>query len=164
LLQLGSGSVFSKRDPGLSQCRGARGSAQCHGRQHARFFGGNDRLCRWPGARYGVGGPRQAAEPSHPGWCGVVAFYNASSQRDDRGALSAALNSDLPGHYATHAAVVAAYGQLGEKEAARKAAGELLTLRPNVSNTVRKDFEKLWTPEYVERFIEGLRKAGNDCR
>jgi TolB-like protein/Tfp pilus assembly protein PilF/predicted Ser/Thr protein kinase len=98
--------------------------------------------------------------PGHPGWYWFVDFYNAYRQGDDRAALKAALNIQLPGHYATHFAVAAAYGQLGEEESARKAVRELLKLRPNFSKTLRKDFEKWWVPEYVERLVDGLRKAG----
>jgi len=98
--------------------------------------------------------------PSHPGWYWFVDFYNAYIHGDYRGALNAALNIQMPGHYATHAVVAAASAQLGEKETAAKALRELLKLRPKFSLTVRKDFEQWWTPEYVEHLIDGLRKAG----
>ena len=37
-------------------------------------------------------------------------------------------------------------------------------MRPDFAATVRSDFEKWWAPEYVERLIDGLRKAGLDVR
>ena len=58
--------------------------------------------------------------------------------------------------------MAAAYGQLGERDAAGKALRDLLKLRPDFAATVRKDIEKWWEPEYVERLIDGLRKAGLD--
>jgi len=54
----------------------------------------------------------------------------------------------------------ACYGQLGERDAADKALQDLLRVRPNWTATVRKDIEKWWEPEYVERLIDGWRKAG----
>ena len=47
--------------------------------------------------------------------------------------------------------MAAAYGQLGERDAAGKALRDLLKLRPDFAATVRRDFEKWWEPEYVER-------------
>ena len=37
---------------------------------------------------------------------------------------------------------------------------DLLRLRPDFAATVRKDIEKWWEPDYVERLIDGWRKAG----
>ena len=48
----------------------------------------------------------------------------------------------------------------GERDAASKALRDLLKLRPDFAATVRKDIEKWWEPEYVERLIDGWRKAG----
>jgi adenylate cyclase len=59
-----------------------------------------------------------------------------------------------------HAAVAAACGQLGERDAAAKAVRDLLKLRPNFAAKVRTEFEKWWEPTYVESFLDGLRKAG----
>ena len=73
-----------------------------------------------------------------------------------------ALKVNLPGHWFSHAAMAAAYGQLGERDAAGKAVRDLLKLRPDFAATVRSDVEKWWEPEYVERMIDGWRKAGLD--
>ena len=40
----------------------------------------------------------------------------------------------------------------------------MLKLRPNFATTVRSDLEKWWELEYVERLIDGLRKAGLESR
>src|SRR4029077_14344216 len=60
----------------------------------------------------------------------------------------------------SHAALAAARGQLEERDAAGKALRDLLRLRPDFAATVRSDIEKWWEPEYVERMIDGWRKAG----
>ena len=98
--------------------------------------------------------------PHHPGWYWYADFYNSYRQGDYRGALSFVLKANLPGHWGTQAAMAAAYGQLGERDAADKALRNLLKLRPDFADTVRKDVEKWWEPEYGKHFIEGLRKAG----
>ncbi len=98
--------------------------------------------------------------PNHPGWYWYADFYNAYRQGDDRGALGFAQKADLPGHWGMHAALAAACGQLGEREAAGKAVRDLLKLRPDFPTTARKDIEKWWEPAYVERLIDGWRKAG----
>ncbi len=98
--------------------------------------------------------------PNHPGWYWYADFYNSFRQSDYRGALSAVLQVNHPGQWASHALLAATYGQLGEHDAAVKAVRALLKLRPNFAATVRKDIEKWWEPEPLERLIDGLRKAG----
>jgi TolB-like protein len=56
--------------------------------------------------------------------------------------------------------LAAAFGQLGERDAAGKALQDLLKLRPDIAATIRKHYEKWFAPEYVEQLIDGLRKAG----
>ena len=105
---------------------------------------------------------RRAKElnPNHPGWYWYADFYNSFRQSDYRGALSAALKINHPGQWASHAMLAAVYGQLEESDAASKALRDLLKLRPNFATTVRKDIEKWWEAEPMERLIEGWRKAG----
>ena len=98
--------------------------------------------------------------PNHPGWYWYANFYQAYKQRDYRAALNFALKVNLPGHWAQPMLVAVACGQLGETELAAKALGELLKLRPDVSNTARKDLSKWWNDDDVEHLLEGLRKAG----
>jgi TolB-like protein len=100
--------------------------------------------------------------PHHPGWYWYADFYHAYDQRDYRGALGFALRINLPGHWPSHAAIAAAYGQLGEREAAAKAVRDLLKLRPGFVGRVREDLKKWWDSDYVERLIDGWRKAGID--
>ncbi len=107
-----------------------------------------------------LAGRAKQLNPNHPGWYWYADYYNAYRQGDDRGALDVAHKINLSGHWGTHVATAAACGQLGQRDAAGKALRELLKLRPHFATTARSDFEKWWEPSYVERLIEGLRKAG----
>jgi tetratricopeptide (TPR) repeat protein len=107
-----------------------------------------------------LAGRAKQLNPHHPGYYWFADFYNSYRQGDYRGALSSALKVNLPGHYGTHAVLAAAYGQLGERNAGEKALQDLLKLRPDFASTVRAQMENWWAPEYVEHFIDGLRKAG----
>src|SRR5580658_8311244 len=98
--------------------------------------------------------------PRHPGWYWFPAFFNAYHKGDYRGALSVAVKINMPGYFYTHAVTAAAYGQLGLREAAQKALKELLALRPDIATAARREFEKWYDAELVERLIDGLRKAG----
>jgi TolB-like protein/tetratricopeptide (TPR) repeat protein len=100
--------------------------------------------------------------PNHPGFYWFADFYNAYRQRNYRGALAAALNLNLPGHMGAHMVLAAAYGQLGEREAADKAVRDLLKVRPDFASIARGVLRQWWTPEYVEQLIDGWRKAGLD--
>ncbi len=107
-----------------------------------------------------LAGRAKQLNPNHPGWYWYADYYNAYRQGDDRGALDIARKINLSGHWGAHVATAAACGQLGQRDAAGKALRELLKLRPNFATTARSDFEKWWEPDYVERLIDGLRKAG----
>ncbi len=98
--------------------------------------------------------------PNHPGWYWYANFYNSYRQGDYRDALSALRKADLQGHWGMHAGLAATYGQLGEADAARKALQELLGLRPDFAIKGRHELEKWFDRGYVERFVEGLRRAG----
>jgi len=98
--------------------------------------------------------------PHHPGWYWYVDFYNSYCQGDYRGALGFALKVNLPAHWAAPACIAAACGQLGERVAATKAVQDLLKLRPDFAASARRNIEKWWDPEYVERMIDGWHKAG----
>jgi TolB-like protein len=107
-----------------------------------------------------LAGRAKQLNPHHPGYYWFADYYNSYRQGDYRGALSAALKVNLPGHHGAHAALAAAYGQLGEREAAGRSLRELLRIRPDIASILRNYVERWWTPEYVEHFIDGLRKAG----
>ncbi len=107
-----------------------------------------------------LAGRAKRLNPHHPGWYWYVDFYESFRQGDYRAALGFALKVNMPGHWAMYALLSAAYGQLGQGAAAARAVGELLRVRPDFAAEGRRDVEKWWEPAYVERLIEGWRKAG----
>jgi tetratricopeptide (TPR) repeat protein len=107
-----------------------------------------------------LAGRAKQLNPHHPGWYWYANFYNSYRQGHYRDALSFVLKANLPGHWGMQAAMAACYGQLGERDAAAKALHALLKLRPDFADTIRKDVEKWWEPDYGKHLIEGLRKAG----
>ena len=98
--------------------------------------------------------------PHHPGWYWFPLVFNAYRQRDYRGALDAALKVNMPAFWRTHFALAAAYGQLGERDAARNAVRELLAIKSDFRVVARDELRKWWDAELIEHLIEGLRKAG----
>jgi len=98
--------------------------------------------------------------PRHPGWYWFPLFYNAYRKGDYRDAVTIGLRFNMPGFFAAHAAMAAAYGQLGEREAARKSLNEVLRLAPAYALSARERTAKWFAPELVEHLIDGLRKAG----
>jgi TolB-like protein/Tfp pilus assembly protein PilF len=98
--------------------------------------------------------------PRHPGWYWFPLFYNAYRKTDYRDAVNLALKFNLPDFFVTHEALAAAYGQLGELEAAGKALREMLRLKPDYDSTGGERLEKWFDPEFVEHLTDGLRKAG----
>ncbi|MCA1583131.1 MAG: hypothetical protein LC796_17435, partial [Acidobacteria bacterium] len=109
-----------------------------------------------------LAGRAKQLNPNHPGWYWYADFYDAYRQGDDRGALRCALKVNMQAHLGAHFMRTAAYGQLGERKAAEKALGGLLTLKPDFPRVVRGMAANWWNPEYCERLIDGLRKAGMD--
>jgi len=98
--------------------------------------------------------------PRHPGGYWFAPFYNAYRQGDYRGALSVGLKINLPDFFATYEAMAAAYGQLGERDAAARSLRELLRLKPDGARTLRDELGKWFDPELTEHVLDGLRKAG----
>jgi TolB-like protein/Flp pilus assembly protein TadD len=98
--------------------------------------------------------------PHHPGWYWFPSFFDAYRKNDYRGALEVALKINMPGFWRTHLALAIAYGQLGEREAARSAVRDLLAIRPDFPVVAREELGKWWDPELVKHLIDGLRKAG----
>ena len=97
--------------------------------------------------------------PNHPGWYWAVAFYNAYRKGDYLAARGFALKIDQPTVDLCQVMLAAVYGQLGEHEAADRTVQALLSLTPDTAVT-RKQLDKWYQPELVEKIIEGLRKAG----
>jgi TolB-like protein/Tfp pilus assembly protein PilF len=103
-----------------------------------------------------------AMNPNHPGWYHFAPFLNAYRRGDYTSALQVASKIDMPGYPLSFCARAAALGQLGEVDDAKAQLRQLRTLRPNFGTTVRQEFSKWYSPELVEQWIEGLRKAGLD--
>ena len=98
--------------------------------------------------------------PHHPGWYWFPSFFDAYRKGDYRGALGFALKANMPGFWRTHLALAAAYGQLGERDAADESVRELLALRPDFPSVAHEELGKWWDPALVEHILDGLRKAG----
>ncbi len=98
--------------------------------------------------------------PHHPGWYWFPSLFKAYREHDYQAALDIGLRINMPGLWRTNFALAAVYGQLGEREAARSAATELLAIRPNFNQIARQELAKFWDAQLVEHLIEGLRKAG----
>jgi TolB-like protein/Flp pilus assembly protein TadD len=98
--------------------------------------------------------------PRHPPWYWFPLSYNAYRKGDYRGSVNALLKVNLPGFFATHEVLAAAYGQLGEREAARQSLDELLKLVPGFGKVARALKSKWFDAEMVEHVLAGLQKAG----
>jgi adenylate cyclase len=98
--------------------------------------------------------------PHHPGWYWFPSVLNAYRKHVYRSSLDLALKVNMPGFWRTNVALAAAYGQLDEREAARKHVQELLAIRPDLAVVAREEMGKWWDPELVGHLIDGLRKAG----
>src|ERR1039458_8964065 len=98
--------------------------------------------------------------PNHPGFYWFADFYHAFSQKDYRSAIAFAQKAKLRGNPLAPMMIASAAGQLGDAETAAKAAGDLLKFRPELPALMPRQVAKVWNPEYGERFLDGLRKAG----
>jgi serine/threonine protein kinase/tetratricopeptide (TPR) repeat protein len=98
--------------------------------------------------------------PHHPGWYWFPSFFNAYRKSDYRAALGYVLKVNMPNFWRTSLALAAAYGQLGEREAAAIPVRELLAVRPDFPAVAHEELGKWWDPALVGHLLEGLRKAG----
>ncbi len=76
------------------------------------------------------------------------------------GSVEIAQKINMPGYFYAHAALAAAYGQLGEEKRARAALRELLAVAPDVASIAREQYAKWFDAELTEHQLDGLRKAG----
>jgi TolB-like protein len=96
----------------------------------------------------------------HPGWYWFPSAFNSYRKNDYRGALDVALKINMRGLWGANILFAAAYGQLGNHDAARDAVRELLALSPNFATVARDELGKWWDAPLVEHLFDGLRKAG----
>ena len=98
--------------------------------------------------------------PNYPGVLRFTAFSHAYCQGKYTEALEAAVRINMPGFFYSQAALAAALGQLGQREAAHQAVQDLLALRPDFAVVVRREYAKWYELEDIEHLVDGLRKAG----
>jgi serine/threonine protein kinase/tetratricopeptide (TPR) repeat protein len=98
--------------------------------------------------------------PNYPGVLRFTAFSDAYCRGKYAEALEAAVRINMPGFFYAQAALAAALGQLGQHEAAHKAAQDLLALRPDFATVVRREYAKWYESKDIEHLVDGLRKAG----
>ena len=98
--------------------------------------------------------------PSHPGKLWFPLVVNKYRQGDYVSARDMALRINTMDIHYFPLLIAAANGQLGNHDAAGKALRDMLTLRPDYSESARDDLGKWFDAELVEHFIDGLRKAG----
>ena len=98
--------------------------------------------------------------PHHPGWYWFPFVLDAYRQREYQKALDLVLKVNMAGFWRTQLMLAACNAQLGNQQAARDAAQELLKIRSDFATVARIELEKWWDPGLVEHLLEGLRKAG----
>ena len=113
----------------------------------------------WEG---GIGRIRRAMEqnPHHPRWYEWVLAVGEYRLGRYRAAVDEVVKSNMPEVFWKSALVAAAYGALGESEAAGKALRELLARKPDFAESGRRLFELWFDAELVEHLMDGLGKAG----
>ena len=101
--------------------------------------------------------------PNHPGWYWHVHFLAAFRKGEYREALTF-INKDGVRRGGAdlfrQTQLAAVYGQLGELQTASKVLKEVLSIDPNIADTVRDVLEKWYQSELVDQLMDGLRKAG----
>ncbi|MGD9561602.1 MAG: tetratricopeptide repeat protein [Pyrinomonadaceae bacterium] len=105
----------------------------------------------------------RALNPNHPGWYWHVHFLDAFRKGEYREALTFISKDGVRRGGANlfrQTQLAAIYGQLGEFETANKVLKEVLSIDPNIADTVRGALEKWYRRELVDQLIDGLRKAG----
>jgi len=99
--------------------------------------------------------------PNHPGWYRFALFNDAYRQHDYRGAVEVALRFNMPTYFYTHAVLAAAYGQLGERDAAQRALAALMAQKPGFGAVARRELGKWYVDSrLLDEMLDGLRKAG----
>jgi adenylate cyclase len=104
----------------------------------------------------------KALNPIHPAWYHLASFFDLYGRGHDQQALEAARKAAISDSYMSSFIFAAVYGQLGRMEEAAAAIDSLLELYPDFRDRAREELEAilLSDPEYVDRMLEGLEKAG----
>ena len=100
----------------------------------------------------------------HPvGWMHFVFVIDHYRKGEYDRALAAAEKINMPMHYWSSVLLAMVNGQLGRTGEASKHLATVLELEPDFAQTVRMRLARVappFPPELMERFIDGLRKAG----
>ncbi len=101
--------------------------------------------------------------PKHQSWYWFAPAWYHFQRREYEEALTAAGRINMPGMYWNHGLLASTYGQLGKRVEAAESVRHLLDLYPDFAQNAYDEFRK-WNPppEFLEAFIDGLRKAGLD--
>jgi len=144
-------------------CRSAAERAISHNPMNGTFLAGSGLILAYSGDwERGCALVERAAQlnPRHPEWYSLPLFFNAYRKGDFRDTVAIGLRFNVHGLLGAHVAMAAAYGQLGESEAARRSLNEILRLAPAYALSARERLAKWFAPELVEHLTDGLRKAG----
>jgi adenylate cyclase len=102
--------------------------------------------------------------PRFPGFYYFTLYHIHAVAGDYEQAAADAERLGLPDLFWMHAKAATAYGHLGRPDDARAAVKKLLALYPDFGEKAREELESIYwpNPEYIDRYIDGLRKAGLD--
>ena len=103
---------------------------------------------------------RWSSIPHHPSWYRVVFAVDEYRTGHYRASIEQAVKANVPGLFWTHFLLAAAYGQLGEIDAARGALGDLLALKPEFAQIASDTLSRWFQPQLTSHLREGLVKAG----
>lgn len=101
--------------------------------------------------------------PHQPGryWFGHL--FNAYRKGDYSTAVEIASRIDMPRFWQSNLALAAAYGQLGDRENARRSLKALEECRPGFRPAAREELSRWWDSALVDRLLDGLEKAESDA-
>ncbi|MCG8653297.1 MAG: hypothetical protein MI861_25890, partial [Pirellulales bacterium] len=100
--------------------------------------------------------------PRFPGFYYYTLYHIHAAAGDYEQAAVDAERLGQPGLFWAHAKAAQAYGHLGRSDRANASVKRLLELYPDFAENAWDELEALYwpDPEYVVRYVDGLRKAG----
>jgi len=109
-----------------------------------------------------------ALNPHHPGWYRFATFFDHYRKGEYNEALAVAQKINMPAYFADPYVQAIAHAQLGNTQAAKELARELLRLYPDFETKGTEEHLDKWLflqPALLEHLIEGFQKAGlNRCQ
>ena len=101
--------------------------------------------------------------PHHPGWYRFTTFFDMYHRGDYAAALAIAQRINMPDYFASHYALAIAHAQLGNLDAARRAAQDILRIYPDFEEEIYEGHLEKWMyaqPDLIGHIVDGLQKAG----